>query len=426
MEKFGELHDKKRIELNNISLKGYENVNVGDVLYYSILSSFGIWQGLKHIICLFFKEVCKITYNIEKKGDGKTLCLFSSSYRDRKDQHDAFMNATRIIEDQVSVRAEIPKWYFGGIRYLKMLPGWNRGLKKVEPEFGARMFYLRTLYRVYVDYNYIQKKLDSMCVKPNYLLSYCDVMPVDSFFVQKYQDRGCKTITLQHGMFGLTSIPWQLRGAKSDYFLAMCRQNAEDLENIGFLGKVIVVGNPHQFDRPEIICSGSYHTNVVGLFMNNDYDDEMEQQNREMLLTVQEYCRSYGRKLMIKYHPANNLESYERLLDKNVVGGIFHNDINVACFLEKIDVAVSGYSTTFLSALASDKPSLIFCKDGKTCLYRNTEVVRFCSVEELHIIMDRIEKDYLNVMRELNSYFNVKGKISDNYKKAYQLIGVMQ
>lgn len=422
---YSEEHERKRLELNNVQLRGFEDIKVGDVLYYNIFMTSGFWQAIKHILCLFYKEAFKISYSFKLRGNGKTLCFFSSSYADRKDHYEAFMNATGIIKNQISVKADTSIWCFFGLRFLWLLPRWNRKLKRVEADFGARMLYLRILFRAYVDYNYVQNNIRNLHVSPKYLISYCDVMPVDSYLVQKFNNQECKTVTLQHGMFSLIFNPWTIRGTKCNYFLAQCQQNIEDLEKAGFFGKAIAVGSPHQFNMPEIVCNGNYRTENLGIFMNGGDEGELGEQNKEMIRIVQKYCEQYNKKLMIKYHPANNPKFYGKLINQKIVINTFQKDISVTLFLEKIDISISGNSTTFVTALAADKPSLLFCrKDRDVCVYRNTDAVKFSTSKELKGIIDKISGDFTGQMQELNNYFNVKGKISDNYKKAYELIGI--
>lgn len=417
--------EKKRIKLNTIYLSGFGNVKVGDILYYSINMESGFIKGIKHLLCLGYKEACKTIYDIEKHGNGETIALLSASCTGRKDHYNAFSNATGIAKNRISVKPGVPKWCFFGVRYLKKLPRWNRELKNVEADFGTRMFYLRILFQVYVDYCYIMRNIKKMTIKPKYFVSWCDVMPVDSYFVQRLNNEGIITVTLQHGMFSLLTNPWPIRGAKSNYFLTQCQQTADELDSVYYPGKAIVVGSPHQFSQLEITCKGSYAKEIFGVFMNTSSVKELDEQNRIMFITVQDYCKKKNKKLIIKYHPTNNPENYDRLIDYNVVLNAYKEEIGVNQFLEMIDVAVSGNSTTFTTALAADKPSLLFFRKHKdVCIYRNTVDIQFETVNELEKIVERIDEKFVDRMKELNSYFNVKGKISVNYAEVYKMIGI--
>ncbi len=77
------------------------------------------------------------------------------------------------------------------------------------------------------------------------LMTYCDVMPVDSYFTQKFNNDNKMTITLQHGTFNINNNSWGYLGSRSTYFLAESQAAKDTAIEAGYKGNMIVAGSPH-------------------------------------------------------------------------------------------------------------------------------------------------------------------------------------
>lgn len=411
-------------KLNSLKFSGCEDILIGDVLHYSIDGDKSIISGIKDAICMLLKVAMRINYTVEIHGDGKNLVLFSSSYLDRKDHHAAFKSVTSAIENKISFESGISKFDIKGFKYLSMVPKWNRVMKQTKLNFGERMCLLRDLLQAYKDYQYIEAVLRSKNIMLKNVLVYCDVMPVDSFIIQKYKEKNCKIVTFQHGTFIIEKNSWAYSKSKSDYFLADSEASCDDARKVGYNGKIIAVGSPFQFQKKPVEIVGPYKTDSIGIIMNSI--SLPVEDNIEMIRVVQDYCRENNKLLYIKYHPADKMEKYKNIVDSKVVKGQYFNELSIDEFINMADIMIASASTAIKTTLSCNIPTLLFVRKGYDYkIYQKTDELKFENEKQLEEKVEKIEKDFVDVMRRQNAYLNVTGSVADNYKKVYTSLGII-
>ena len=284
--------------INQLKFKKCENILIGDILHYTLKETRNFREGFKDIAYIILKTALHQTYNIDIKGSGKTIALFSSSYRERDDHFIAFKNVTSLISNGILIESRKENLSLTNLKYLYLLFFWNSTLKKEIKKFGKRMHCLRCLFQAFTDYYYIESQLISKHVQPVNLLVYCDVMPVDCFFVQKFKSTEHQTITLQHGTFALSVNSWAYERSKSDFFLVDSRASETDARKANCKAKTMIVGSPFQFNRKPISILGRYKSNKIGIIMNSSTDPYED--NISMINIIQKYCKEHHKEMYIK------------------------------------------------------------------------------------------------------------------------------
>ena len=425
--------DNKRLEekLNHMEFAGCESVLVGDTLHYSLQNNRTFINGVKDLFVifrLFFMNDCCFRV----LGEGSTLTLFSHSFFGRRDHQIAFRNITSSLMDRVGVEYGKRYWSIRIFSDFSCVFSWNRQLRSIGIAFPIRIFLLRELYQCYRDYQDIMEFCEGKDITIKNVLVYCDVLPVDSFVVQKFKAKGAVTATFQHGTFALENNAWAYRASKSDYFLADSNASRDDAIEAGFQGRILVVGTPFQYTtQTERIENSGYRdresagmkNSVCGIVMNS-VEDPIED-NREMLVTLQSYCKKKGMDILIKYHPSDNQRRYSEVLDKTVVQKEYASELPIQSFLKMVDIVVISKSTVFRTALKMKKLCFIFVrKQHDQNKFRNTDFLKFSNEEELDCLLEQKKEDILEKLEELNSYHNVTEDVNTLYKKAYEEMGM--
>lgn len=411
-------------KLNNLVFEGCEDVLVGDILHYSLDGEKNLKSGIKDIICMLIKVAIRSNYDVQILGDGSNMTLFSSSYLGRQDHYAAFKAVTSIIENKISFESVTSKFDIRGIKHISIICKWNRIMKKIDCSFGERMCLLRDLFQAYRDYEFIEETIKKQNIIPKNLLVYCDVMPVDCFIVQKYKKRNCQIVTFQHGTFPIEKNAWPYVKSKSDFFLADSEASCDDARKVGYNGKIIAVGSPFQFQKKPVEIVGPYKTDSIGIIMNSI--SLPVEDNIEMIRVVQDYCRENNKLLYIKYHPADKMEKYKNIVDSKVVKGQYFNELSMDEFINMADIMIASASTAIKTTLSCNIPTLLFVRKGYDYkIYQKTDELKFENEKQLEEKVEKIEKDFVDVMRRQNAYLNVTGSVADNYKKVYTSLGII-
>ncbi|MFR8844217.1 MAG: hypothetical protein ACLVGL_03690 [Waltera sp.] len=143
-----------------------------------------------------------------------------------------------------------------------------------------------------------------------------------------------------------------------------------------------------------------------------------------MIRVVQDYCRENNKLLYIKYHPADKMEKYKNIVDSKVVKGQYFNELSMDEFINMTDIMIASASTAIKTTLSCNIPTLLFVRKGYDYkIYQKTDELKFENEKQLEEKVEKIEKDFVDVMRRQNAYLNVTGSVADNYKKFIQVLG---
>ena len=116
--------------INQLKFKKCENILIGDILHYTLKETRNFREGFKDIAYIILKTALHQTYNIDIKGSGKTIALFSSSYRERDDHFIAFKNVTSLISNGILIESRKENLSLTNLKYLYLLFFFNSNLKK--------------------------------------------------------------------------------------------------------------------------------------------------------------------------------------------------------------------------------------------------------------------------------------------------------
>ena len=420
--------DELQKKLNQIKLKKIEDIRCGDVLHYPILDIVDYLdtyisskkERLKAVPRII-KNSCVDNYEFIMDGKADILFLFSNSSRGRDDHLKAFMNAQELYENRLTMKCTGKQFTTVGLKILPLAVVWNRQMKEVVQNFTIRSILIATLVQCCLDYQIFIKKAHKDNLNIKALVSYCDVMPVDCFFTQKFNSHKKITVTLQHGTFIVKTNAWAYAGAKSKYFLAESPYTVDCAKRAGYKGITMPVGSPHQLEASLREKPKSFKAEKLGLFLNSPM--RPHEDNIQAINVLQEYCKKNNCKLLIKYHPANDQSIYEKIIDKEV-STTYGTDISAVEFGNMIDVAVVNASTVFNTMLSQWIPVLLFERKGYAPeMFFGVDELTFFNVEELKKKLHWILSDeFYERMDSYRNYFLCSGDLKTNYKNAFSEI----
>lgn len=402
-------------KINEIKFKDIEDILVGDMLHYRLEEAGN--GDLRNIFSmLFFKN-----YDFKVSGNPDTLC-FSGCGKNRKDQMDAFCGVVELINNKVTMVQSEKKFSFIGLKNIAKLLVWNKQLKTVVPDKNKRIFLLGNMFHAYLAFKLFEQNKKRYSWNINKLVTFCDVLPTDYFFLSKLNDECDITVTLQHGVFSVTSNKWAYSGSRSKYFLLDSQHTVDGAVMSGYKGKPLAVGSIHNMNKT-VEERVPVKNNVIGVFCNSVIFPEED--NTEMIRVVEAFCEVNGKKLLIKLHPTNDIAKYEKIINKQV-STICDKNVTVDEFAEQIELAIVGISTVFTAMLFKSIPSLLFYREGfDQNFYLNSEEVKFSTTERLKTLVEKIgTKDFNKIMERYKNYYLLSGNIKENYKRVFKEIGI--
>ncbi len=421
---------KKKYEiqskLNELRLYGVEDLKIGDLLLLWCDAHLYENYSIKSVINIIYKIIQSIyldRYSYTINGNGLTLLFFSNSAKGRQDHFYSFTKIKSLLNDYLFVYPETKKKYELNICLLKKYIIWWFQIKKIKEPFILRLIILWGLAGCSGDFynvnNYIRKnKIDI----ENIIVLF-DVFEIDSFFVQMMKKKGIKTITLQHGVYEYDSYAFKY--SKSDYFFAW--NENERLKGISCgidSDKIIVTGILPTIGIKKSKNFINSNIKKIGIILSSE--DIYNASNVMMLEGVGKYAKKNHISVIVKYHPSSNQFSYRDLMEKYDYEKSNTNDINL--FLNDVDMCILVYSSALLSVAFHDKPFLI-CDDGMEykdykCL-EEYKYIRFSKVNEIDKLLISIEQGkYDNIYQLLRKKLIPDGDVADNYKYAFNRIGI--
>lgn len=420
---------KLQSEMNKISLRCCENIKTGDMCHYFFPESAGIRQAVKSIMRVVYYSLfntCKYTV----LGNPTTLSLLSSSFCSRSDHCKAFENVTELIDNQIIITPSGRKFDPSSLHRIFLPLVWTFQLRKTSATLIERMILSADIYKAYTNLTYVQRQISKKKFSVKYLMTYCDVMPIDSFFAQSFRAKGFTIVTLQHGYCNIKTNAWAYKASISDYFLADSPASADLGYSVGYSGNIIPVGSPHHLKMENKKAPESFPCiESIGVIMNSDVvgrEDNQRADNIAMLKTVQEYCSNRHKKMLVKYHPTNHSDDYASYIDENIAK-TYGQDITIDEFGDMVDVVIVSASTVFNTMLMRWKPVLLFVRDGHDPdMFFGTEKIKFSNEKQFADKIDFINThEYKALFEKYRSYFLCSGVYRENYKKALQKIGIM-
>lgn len=411
-------------KLNSISFKKCIGIKVGDMLHYYISDKYSWKDGLSSVMHMIVKTAFVRSYEFQHNGQPKTVCLFSNSYRGRTDHLQAFKNVSCLTENSVEMVCGRYAVKLGYFRYITLPLQWNNQMRRIISHFGSRWKLVSILYQAYMDYVALQEESKKNHWDIQYLLTYCDVMPVDSFFTQRFKREEKTCVTLQHATYNIEKNSWAYTASMSDYFLAESTSALHEAERAGYHGNMIPVGAPRfvgqrQYEQPDM-----FKTSIIGIVMNSP--EQPREDNISMIMMLQRYCKATNKKLKLKFHPANDPQEYEQYIDRSNTE-TYGREISAEQFGNMVDIAIVSASSVFVTMLRQWIPCYLFVRKGHDpMLYANADEFKFTNEDEFERKLQNINTDQsITAMKNMRDYLLAQGDSTENYKKALKMIGII-
>ncbi|MFN1584440.1 glycosyltransferase family 2 protein [Vibrio rotiferianus] len=162
---------------------------------------------------------------------------------------------------------------------------------------------IRFIYYCYIVSNFLH-------FSPKVFVSFSDMQPVDYLATLCFKDKGIKTVTLQHGLYvdysGVDTVNVvNYINQPSDYFLAWGKNTKDLIESYHESSCVVVCGKPN-------INKIEYQNSKTVLVV---FDQEIfNEQNIEMYKIVSDFAHRNELKILVRFHPHNNVPAYEKKL----------------------------------------------------------------------------------------------------------------
>ena len=415
-----------QIELNKIAFFGCEQIKVGDVLHYSLENPI---KGNLLIVILKLLRLSFIasSYDFQQYGESKALMFFSNDYRFRADHLKAFNSVLTVLNNAIAIRPSSKKYSFKGIGRVLLPIRWVKQMSKVVPSLQLRIRYSFTVFSAYIDACEITSKIENSKWRKLPLITYCDVMPTDSFIIQHFNNLGKLTVTLQHGSFNVKTNSWAYLGSHSKVFLAESQAAVDDGISAGYKGNMIPVGSPHNLNASVMPRKSSIENNeieLIGVIMNSPM--QMVDDNIQMIVETQEYCKKRGIKLVLKCHPADSLDKYKSIIDGSMTE-ICRKGVSVEKFAEDMDLVIVSASTAFLTVLNMGIPTFLFVRPGNDPhLFLDTDMLKFSTSDDLdRLIKWRKTSEYSLELNRIKKYLLSPYEIHKCYQDAFKTIGIL-
>lgn len=403
-------------EINNIKFKGCENVKVGDVLYYNLNTQIGILEIVRGLLRMLRNEITD-SYEYKIYGMPNTIFLFSNSYITRKDHLATFEKVCETADDYVKIAATKRHLTMpADSLFLALI--WVKQFKKLGKSIAWRISMASRLQQCYCDYRYVFRYLEKNRIELLNMVSLCDVMPVDDFFVQMCNSLGIRTVTLQHGIFYKGEHAYT--NSKSDYFLAHNLFSKNNAIKSGISeDKVYIVGMPQLIGVYSKNVVQRKNNGIIGVVLSGG--ENCEPYDIELVNMVKGFKQKYNCKIYVKFHPGYGANKYSKSLLRGI-DEIYEEEISAYDFSEKVDFTVDAGSSLFVEYTLRQEISFTFLCDVSPYIEHDIEM-GFSSYEEMEKLFLLYKKDFeklSKMMEHVREYFSIDAKPSELYRRFFE------
>lgn len=412
-------------DLNKLNVDEFKEIELGEMLYYTLPKEL----NNRFIVstCIYIlKKTLFYENDFYACGEPHTLFLFSNSYAYRKDLLETFDNVMQVSKNYVRMLGmSSKKLHLSFFKHLSKLLIWNKQIKRNIPSVLERIFILRQLYGIYIDYQEYKTFINQNKCNIDKLVTLCDVHAVDYFFTEKFNSCEYETITLQHGVFSSTANGRAYGKSKSKYFLANSQFAVDEAILSGHsMDGLYAAGLPSFVGRDIEKKNKSLCNEKLGAILEGEYchDD-----NKLLISMLQDFCKKNNKELYIKLHPVSEKKAYDDVIDYDFVKAVYGKEKGILEFAELIDIAIIRNTTSLLELINKGIPCFIYVSENqKMDVYKNVEMLRFSSENELKTYLDNVVLDsFLEEFKEMKKYFGDGDLAGENYRKIFKELGVL-
>jgi len=228
------------------------------------------------------------------------------------------------------------------------------------------------------------------------LIVFSEVQPIENLFVQYSKLNNKKTVTLQHGLYiDYINSPnvnmFNYLDVQSEYLLAWGIKTKELFEKYNPNLKIFVCGKPVEIKQ----ISNETDNKLLGVLLDQPLFREY---NTEILNIAFEFAQRKNMKIVIKEHPADDLESYK---------------IDLSLLSTERDIAKSSFVIAHTTSLIQDfilQGMKVFKYKSDIPSHEFNELMLFSTIEELE---NKYNHDY-DFTQEARNYIAFTGDESKN------------
>lgn len=353
--KIEELHKKYCDEVEKISIKGFDKINLRQLLFLDLYSMLQINSFLK-LGASFISALCRNHFSCKRINQGENVIVLSVEEL-RNDyilQWEGVKSVLpRYTELVVNKNAKAKLLSISKIigRFVHTL-SWNNSLKFIRNR-KHRLYLLLVLLYHFDELLYLSK-LDWKGKKLG--LVFFDSGHFENIFVQKCKIEKVKTITLQHGqplyrgelvdrynqatILNMTADVSICRGQFSkQQFL---KYNVDE-RRVPVLGEItenhIALSKTEEFDNKDI-C----------VFLDTIDRENGLEFNIKFLQMINSFCSKYGKKVSIKKHPSDQT-AYDQYIEQKYVKIYYDKSVRIFDMENMIGVGIVHTSSSFVDLL---------------------------------------------------------------------------
>ncbi len=346
--------------IKGIIFSNMEGIDCSKIL--RIRSEYIEWGGALNPIKDFLKIVItaftyQYYFSYEKETrDAKTLFIINRSIIGRKDHVDliekvytcACSSSSLIIQRKY----KHPKFYSikAAIENIGDTLKWYRGLKCTQLNMASKLMVVGTIAMAKAQ----MRSLSNFLSFNNYVVLY-DAGENDNITVQYFNTHGKTTITLQHGVFyARRKVRFggvEFENSVADYFLACNEITRQEAFKNGYdVSKMVICGNPRCLGLPILKKNNNQ---IIGVLLDGE-----ELHNSDLIKLANEYCKKYGYKYLLKYHPFYKGNEYDDIVDKEYFIG--NNKDLIAEYAQKVEFTIMGISSALLELVYMRHDTYVF------------------------------------------------------------------
>lgn len=396
--------------INRAELKGCENLLVGDILHYDLNVQVTFKKCIKSIWCIIRDNYME-NYCYEITGEPKIIMLFSNSYSDRKDLLKAF---NKVCSTTNNIKVYPGKYHRGkNLHSFGIVIKWICSFRNLGIGLEQSIYFARLLHQAYCDYKRVEAYMKYKGIEIENALTVCDVMCIDSYFVQKWNSLGITTITLQHGTYNVGEYAYT--HMKCDYLLTHSRFSANTAIISGVSEeKLVITGAPQNINTQYIEREQKYDK-VIGLVFGGT---RLQRYDVELLLMVKRLAEKKGYKIYIKLHPGFGVEQYEVDITNNVEK-IYESEVDAYQFADMVGILIDTGSTLFVEYSVQGRTAFTYMSDVSSYTHDSNIKLGFRTYEELEkliLLYETDKKQLREMLRNNREYLGTHNDPYINYK----------
>ena len=413
-------HRKLIKELNKIEFLGLKGIKVGDVLAIDIWAM-DVWTDIK---LHHFLSLQRTAFLVNKSGVApKIACVCTTSPERRKDQVVKFEAVTELLENNVVI---VPTEAKGKRNpYIFLIPFWYMQLAKLHYSSTVKKGICYRLCEAVGNANSIVKSIAKLPTIKK-VLCFFDVAKIDNVLVQKCNQLGLRTYTLQHGIINGYYDYIEYTCSYAQKFLAWGEYTKRMAMHYGMPEQRIeVVGNVNALIeerecRKEIPECKRFLVCGNGVLNKDDW-----KKNCALIEMANHLAKEQGLTYYLKVHPYDDVNKYRHYVDNKFCKDICAKTVMLPEVLDKVDFMLCGNSTTFCDAIYEGVPAFRYIPEHSRAIdcCKGIGFGRIDDYQTLKSAYEDMNKDkekYYKQLMRVRQFLFKAGDVSINYKRVIE------